>query len=82
MTGDDNTATGFHALFRNHVGHKNTATGAGALEGTINGITGFSNTATGADTLFVNTTRLRQHGHWVCCALRQHRGLQQHSQWC
>ena len=67
--GDDNTATGYQALFSNITGIENTATGVGALRhNTVNGstahgyhalfsnTTGFANTATGHLALAGNTT--------------------------
>ena len=52
-TGNNDTATGFHALFSNTTGINNTAVGSDALEHNINGN---SNTATGVFALFSNAT--------------------------
>jgi hypothetical protein len=51
--GNDNTATGFNALFSNTTGNDNTATGAFALN---DNTTGSDNTANGRDALGNNTT--------------------------
>jgi Chaperone of endosialidase len=53
ISGFNNTAMGFQALFRNTSGSANTANGAFAL---ISNTTGFRNTAMGFQALFSNTT--------------------------
>src|ERR1700722_18270163 len=53
MTGSDNTASGFQALFSNTTGGGNTASGFQAL---LANTTGDDNTASGGDALRNNTT--------------------------
>jgi hypothetical protein len=50
-TGNDNTATGFGALFTNNTGFQNTANGVGAL---LSNTTGSNNTASGFQALLNN----------------------------
>jgi hypothetical protein len=51
--GDNNTATGFDALYSTTIGYYNTATGASAL---FSNTTGYANVASGITALYYNTT--------------------------